>query len=267
LQVIKPSNYVIALRASTCEACGNLTLKIIKDSKDVEGNDKSNSNIGNISLKDKNSGLKWLYSNSTYLRKGAYELQINSDSKMDLDSVVLYSVGSNNSHDNNTAVHNETLEQLFNPQVSAPAQIAAYKKINPTKHIVNIENATRPYMISFAESYDPLWRAYVSDENNSDNSNSDGDSMFSKSIPLYSVVNGFYINKTGDYSLIIEYQPQKWFIQGATISIISLVALFAGFLILSKRRTIARIYLTIKNTLSTYHKDGNTDRVKNRNGA
>lgn len=261
LHIIKPSNYVIALRANMCETCGNLTLNIIKDNKDVENNEKNNIRIGNISLKENNSGLKWLYTNSTYLGKGTYEFQIKTDSKTDLDSVVLYSVVNNNSS-NKSPIHNETLEDLFNSKVSPPAQISGYKKIDPTKHILNIKNATRPYMISFAESYDPLWRAYTNvDGNKSHNSGNNSDSFVSNSIPLYSVINGFYINKTGDYSLIIEYQPQKWFIQGATISIISLVAIFAGLLLLRKRKTIAKIYSTVNKTLSRYRTHKTADRV------
>jgi len=252
LDIIKPSDYTIAMRANSCETCGNLTWKIIEVNKDVENNDKNNIKIGNISLKDKNSGLKWSYSNSTYLRKGTYEFQINTDSKTDLDSVVLYSVVNNNSS-NKSTIHNEILEDLFNPKVAPPAQILGYKKIDSTKHILNIKNATKPYMISFAESYDPLWRAYTStDDNNSENSGNNRVSFVSNSIPLYSVINGFYINKTGNYSLIIEYQPQKWFIQGATISIISLVAMFTGLLLLRNRSTITKLYSTINETLSRY---------------
>ncbi|HSA74420.1 MAG TPA: hypothetical protein VLD84_10755, partial [Nitrososphaeraceae archaeon] len=262
LNIIKPSNYAIAMRANTCETCGHLTWKIIEVNKDNENNERNNTKISNISLKYKNSGLKWLYSNSTYLGKGTYEFQITSDSKTDLDSVVLYSIVNNNSS-NNSTIHNETLEDLFSPQISPPAQISGYKKINPTKHILNIENATRPYMISFAESYDPLWRAYtIVDENNNDNSGSSGNSIITKTVPLYSVINGFYVNKTGDYSLIIEYQPQKWFIQGAKISIISLVVMLAGFLLLRKQRTVAKLFLTINKRLSNHRTDKNTDKVK-----
>ena len=72
-------------------------------------------------------------------------------------------------------------------------------------------------MISFAEAYDPLWVAYSNDDNNP------GNNFKTSSLPLYSVVNGFYINKTGNYTLTIEYQPQKWFIQGGTISIVTVI--------------------------------------------
>lgn len=44
-----------------------------------------------ISLKGENSGLNWLSSNNTYyLRKGTHYVSIHSDSKIDLDAVLVY---------------------------------------------------------------------------------------------------------------------------------------------------------------------------------
>jgi hypothetical protein len=62
-------------------------------------------------------------------------------------------------------------------------------------------------MLSFADAYDPLWVVYTNVQ-----SNNQDDNFEPNSIPLYSIVNGFYIDKTGDYALVIEYQPQIWFI-------------------------------------------------------
>lgn len=81
--------------------------------------------------------------------------------------------------------------------------------IGPTKYIVHV-NATKPFMLAFTESYDPLWVAY-------------SENYFARSIPLYSVINGFYINKTGNYDLVIEFEPQKWFYVGLVITIFSLI--------------------------------------------
>ena len=82
-------------------------------------------------------------------------------------------------------------------------------------------------MLSLAETYDPLWMAScdIPDstyDNRISDHKSDGKKFKTSSIPLYSAINGFYINKTGDYILTIEYQPQIWFIQGMTISLNSL---------------------------------------------
>ena len=39
-----------------------------------------------------------------------------------------------------------------------------------------------------------------------------------KSIPLYSVINGFWIEETGDLDVVIRYKPQDWFEIGLVIS-------------------------------------------------
>lgn len=58
-------------------------------------------------------------------------------------------------------------------------------------------------MPSFAEAYDPLWEARIY---------RDGKLVEKvKSIPLYSVINGFWINETGNLEIVIRYTPQDWF--------------------------------------------------------
>jgi hypothetical protein len=266
VDIVKPSNYTIALRAKVCASCTFLKITIEPDNNDTKYVNNS-IRASNISLENNNSELKWLYSNSTYpLKKGTYEFKIYSDTQTDLDSVVIYPIDKNNSSryaDNKK--HNQTLEDLFTlgKYSSQPAQISEYKKINPTKHIVKINNATNPYMLVFAESYDPLWTAYVDNSEGSNRSDGNESNNYKiNSIPLYGLTNGFYVNRTGDYSLVIEYQPQEWFIQGATISILFLVSMFAGLLLLRKRRTMRGLYLTVIKTLSKYRRDKNTDRVK-----
>ena len=54
-------------------------------------------------------------------------------------------------------------------------------------------------MLSFAEAYDPLWEARVCN---------DGKLVEKvRLIPLYSVINGFWINETGELEIIIRYAP------------------------------------------------------------
>ena len=55
-------------------------------------------------------------------------------------------------------------------------------------------------MLSFAESYDPLWEARIYKNGK----------LVGKvrSIPVYSVINGFWINETGDLEIVIRYTPQ-----------------------------------------------------------
>jgi len=65
-------------------------------------------------------------------------------------------------------------------------------------------------MLSFAESYDPLWEAKIYK----------GGKLIKKikSIPLYAVINGFWIDETGDLEIKIRYKPQDWFEKGLIVS-------------------------------------------------
>jgi hypothetical protein len=257
LDIIKPSNYTIALRAKTCESCTFLKVDMNADNNYTSKDTVDSIQTGNISLRNNNSELKWLYSNTTYaLEKGTYELKIYSDSQTDLDSVLIYPVDNNNSSSYaNNKNHNRSLEDLFTlgKNSLSPAQISEYKKINPTKHIINIKNATRPYMLAFAESYDPLWTAYTDTSNYTNNQDNNKNYNFkTNSIPLYGLINGFYVNKTGNYSLIIEYEPQKLFSQGLIISVFSLAAILVGFLLLAKHKVLTKSCVTIIRTIRRY---------------
>jgi len=103
---------------------------------------------------------------------------------------------------------NQTIDQLFEVK-ERPAEVINYTKINPTLWKVKV-SATKPFMLSFAEAYDPLWEARVY---------KNGKKVeVIKSVPLYSVINGFWINATGDLTIVIRYVPQDWFELGLKIS-------------------------------------------------
>jgi hypothetical protein len=71
-------------------------------------------------------------------------------------------------------------------------------------------------MLSFAESYDPQWMATVY---------ASGERLEGLNpIPLYELINGFWINQTGELDIMIEYVPQRWFFYGSIISLTTLIA-------------------------------------------
>jgi len=81
------------------------------------------------------------------------------------------------------------------------------KRVSPTFFTATINN-TRPFVLAFLEAYDPLWVAYVNGEK-------------IQSIPLYGVINGFWINQTGLLEITIEYEPQRWFYYGLVVSLLT----------------------------------------------
>ncbi|MBT0158542.1 hypothetical protein G4O51_00995 [Candidatus Bathyarchaeota archaeon A05DMB-2] len=88
--------------------------------------------------------------------------------------------------------------------------VVNYTEINPTKYLVHV-NATSPFMLVFSEPYNGLWCA-----------NTDGN--WYSNIPISSMMNGFWINRTGVFSVTIEYSPEKYFVIGTVISILSIGA-------------------------------------------
>ncbi len=252
LNIINTNNYTIGIRAKTCETCTFLNMNV---EPTMNGDTTENHfPIGNFSLRNNMTALKWVYSNNVFgLTKGLYDLKIYSDSPTDIDAVAIYPVEKINPNLKFDNVHEfHTIEDAFSlkanssPNSSPPAQIVKYEKINPTKYTVKIHNAVRPFMLSFAESYDPLWAAHIDTVYGSTSTNSANNSLShqlkASSIPLYGLTNGFYINKTGDYRVVIEYEPQKWFMQGTIISAVSIMILLISILVIVKQKIIKFAY-------------------------
>src|SRR5437867_11120813 len=87
-----------------------------------------------------------------------------------------------------------------------------FVKINPTKYQVNIVNNGGPFVLSFAQAYEKGWIASYENKE-------------IKSIPLFGMINGFYVDKAGTFTLTIEYRPQEFFWIGASISIIAIAGI------------------------------------------
>lgn len=85
----------------------------------------------------------------------------------------------------------------------------SFKQINPTKYIVNVSNLDKPAFLVFSQNYDTLWTL-------------DQQSP----LPIYSLLNGFRVERDGEY--IVEFIAQKYvnfglIISGITIGILVLL--------------------------------------------
>lgn len=98
-----------------------------------------------------------------------------------------------------------------------------YKKINPTKYLISVENAKDPFYLVQLENYDTYWSAKI--EKN----------KIKEHEKIYGYANAWYINKKGNYNVVIEYAPQKYFYFSLFISLTFLIILL-----------ISLIYLKIK---------------------
>lgn len=107
--------------------------------------------------------------------------------------------------------------------------LITFQRINPTKYKVKIENATQPFFLVFSESYHKDWIAYV-----------DGQQVPSEyHFMANGYANAWYINKTGTYTVTLEFWPQKLFYIGSAISITTL--------------TISILYIAKDKIKTLYH--------------
>lgn len=116
----------------------------------------------------------------------------------------------------NNPLSNATLEALFSAD-EAPAIVKNYTRVNPTLWKLELDS-NRPFILSFAESYEPQWEARVY---------KDGILLEKAySFPLYNTINGFWINSTGsNLEVVIVYTTQDSFNFGLAISGLTLLSL------------------------------------------
>lgn len=91
-----------------------------------------------------------------------------------------------------------------------------FETINSSKYKVKVSGLTQPQTLVFSENYDPLWKI-------------EGKSP----IPVYSFLNGFRIEKDGEY--IIEFEPQKYVLSGFFISGFTVFILVINLLFLKNK--------------------------------
>lgn len=84
-----------------------------------------------------------------------------------------------------------------------------YTKINPTKYVAEL-NTVSSFVLVLSETYSPSWVGYVNNEKLA-------------SFPVFGMLTGFWLNKTGQLDVVIEYEPQKWFSISSIISIVTLI--------------------------------------------
>ncbi len=98
-----------------------------------------------------------------------------------------------------------------------------YQKISPVEYKVSVTGAEEPYTLVLAENFHPGWESSVGEP-----------------VRFGEFANGWEIDQTGDYEIILKYRPQKLFDVGMAISILSLVTGF-GILVYCRVRGVRRL--------------------------
>ena len=107
--------------------------------------------------------------------------------------------------------------KFFEPQSN---QNVSYIRISPTHYRVKVEGLTKPSTLAFSETYDSLWRI------------SEGESKagVQDSYPLYSLINGFLVEKDGEYD--ITFEAQKYVLPGLVVSATTILVLLSCIIFL-----------------------------------
>ncbi len=120
-------------------------------------------------------------------------------------------------------VNNDFISRIT--QNETPPRIT-YKKISAEEYRVHIQGATKPFVLTLSETYDGLWVANTKD----------GKTI--KSVPMYTAINGFPIDKTGDFELTVRYQLQRWLSAGFIVSLLTILVCMVYLLYLWAMRYV-----------------------------
>lgn len=186
----REANYVFAARLSSGPECGSLDIEM-------------NGFAASIDCSSSDTGFNWYELEPVFLRTGEQMINISAFGKVDIDEIIIYSLESDEE-----AV---SVNQLFRSDSASPR--ISYEKVNSVQYKVHVESSEPSFLI-FSDSYNPLWKAYV-------------DNSEVSPVVAYSFVNGFFINKTGDFDLTLYFTGQTYADLGLRVSIITFVVIVA----------------------------------------
>lgn len=165
------------------------------------------------------SDLEYRYVGPVFLTQEEQKIiMVPNDVK--IDSVFVYEVSPKD-----TKV--PTLEEIFGGELLP--FIVSYNKVNAAEIVATV-NASQPFILSLAEGYHAFW-----------NSN------FPKA-PLNSITNGFLVEKTGIYTVRIEFAPETYFHFGTLVSQLSLVLIVFAYMLLSGKLKRVLVKITTHKT-------------------
>jgi len=154
--------------------------------------------LGNASLQifpsNKTDKFEWYETEQVSLLYGKYHLEIRTDNEIDLDQLILCSTDLNESF---------SVTKIFSDYSSQPT--ISYKRINPCEYEVYI-NSNSSFFLIFSDSYHPLWRLYIGNEEISP-------------ISINYCVNGFFVDRTGEFKAVLYFVGQRYTDLGYRISL------------------------------------------------
>lgn len=199
-------NYMLAAKVATGSKYGSLYVRI-------------NDTLKCISCKGSVDQFEWREADPLTLDAGEHEVRISAVGRVELDKILIYSL---------TDEESCSLHELFT--ASNPVVSLTYQKVNPCTFKVNV-SAESPFTLIFSDTFSHFWKAYINGEE-------------VPSTLAYSMVNSFYINKTGLLTITIHFTGQNYADAGLKISLASFTSIVVAApivsIILRKRETAKR---------------------------
>lgn len=153
---------------------------------------------------------------------------------------------------------NPLVINLSSGQLTNPPSVE-FMKINATKYKVKITSAQEPFNLVFSESFHPGWKAYLQNLNEKDfegqqvgeyfngqvkEKSKSGEFISLKTFETWNkkalseekhlLINGYAnawkIDKTGDFEIILEFQPQRFFYLGIFLFLAGLLVILLLFI-------------------------------------
>jgi hypothetical protein len=192
--VPNPDKYLLAINVTTGNNYGNLSVKVDNQFLDV-----------NLYSQEPGTVFSYKYVGPIYLTAGPHTVTIipKNGAPPQIDSMLFCSL--------NDTGYFVNVDNLFssNPQNNTTL---TYEQINPTKYNVYI-NSSKPFYLIFSDSYSSGWVATINGQQILD--------QYHFTVNGYA--NGWYINKTGAQTVVLEFMPQKLFYIGSGISITAFI--------------------------------------------
>lgn len=193
-----------ALRVAMGPTAGNLSVKIDDDISFF------------FPLNSSTQHISWVETASFELNKDTHRLTVESDgsSRVDFDEAMVFSI--------HPGEEELSLGSLLSSDTNSVS--SSFVKIDPTRYRIHVR-AGAPFFLVFSESWHPSWQVNV-----------DGETL--SPILVNTFANGYFIKKTGEFDITLEFKLQVYYTISGYVSLFSLLGVLVYITHEKIRRTI-----------------------------
>ena len=151
-------------------------------------------------------------SNAVYYEEFEQLTEISNSTQFTPNQVVILPNNQPNNKQPSNPPTASSITEFDSTSNQPPPVLLTYEKLNPALYNIYVDTSN-PFFLVFSDSYDEGWVATVDGHQLSENYHFNANEF----------ANGWYINKTGTYTIVLEFQPQKLFYTGTAISLATIL--------------------------------------------